>query len=147
MDFVSSLPPAAEADTEIRGGKETILVVEDEPVLRDMANLILTECGYEVLEASNGAEALRMWEQHKGRVHLLLTDMVMPEGISGMELAQRLVAVRPQLKVLFASGYSMDELDTSFLREGHAVFLQKPYTHVTLSKAVRECLDYQDVQS
>jgi FixJ family two-component response regulator len=63
--------------------------------------------------------------------------------MSGMELAQRLVSIQPQLKVIFASGYSMDELDTDFLREGHAVFLQKPYTHVTLPKAVRECLDHE----
>ena len=145
MELVSSLPAESEAETEIRGGKETILVVEDEPVLRDMANLILTECGYAVLEAATGAEALRVWDRHKDKIHLLLTDMVMPEGMSGMELAQRLCAVRPQLKVIFASGYSMDDLDTNFLREGQAVFLQKPYTHVTLSKAVRECLDHQGI--
>ena len=131
-------------DSEVRGGKETILVVEDEPVLREMANLILSNCGYEILEASTGAEALRVWEREKGNIQLLLTDMVMPDGMSGMELAERLVSVRPELKVIFASGYSMDELDPNFLREGHAVFLQKPYTHVTLPKAVRDCLDYDD---
>src|SRR5205085_9618890 len=115
---------------QIRGGEETILVVEDEPVLRDMANVILSDCGYHVLEASTGTEALRVWEQYQGEIHLLLTDMVMPEGMSGMELAQRLLAARPDLKIIFASGYSMDDLDTDFIRDGHALFLQTPYTHV-----------------
>jgi signal transduction histidine kinase/ActR/RegA family two-component response regulator/HAMP domain-containing protein len=132
---------------QIRGGEETILVVEDEPVLRDMANVILTDCGYNVLEAATGADALRVWQQHQGEIHLLLTDMVMPEGMSGMELAQRLLAARHDLKIIFASGYSMDDLDTDFIRDGHAVFLQKPYTHVTLSKAVRDCLDKSQLSS
>jgi signal transduction histidine kinase/CheY-like chemotaxis protein len=131
----------AEAVTEVRGGKETILVVEDEPVLRDLAQVILQECGYEVLEAGTGSEALRVWETHRGHVDLLLTDMVMPDGMSGMELAQRLRDTHPDLKIIFASGYSMEELDTGFVRQGHALFLQKPYTHVSLPKAVRECLD------
>ncbi|HSU52740.1 MAG TPA: ATP-binding protein [Candidatus Dormibacteraeota bacterium] len=130
---------------EVRGGKETILVVEDEPVLRDMAHVILRECGYEVLEAATGHEALRVWERHRGEIDLLLTDMVMPEGMSGMELAERLLASNPDLKIIFASGYSMDELDTDFIRDGHAVFLQKPYTHVSLSKTIRECLDGQEM--
>jgi CheY-like chemotaxis protein len=142
-EMVGATRPGARADAEVRGGKETILVVEDEPVLRDLAKLILDDCGYEVLSAATGAEALHVWDRHNGKVDLLLTDMVMPQGMSGMELAQRLLSVRPELKVIIASGYSMEELDTDFLRNGHAVFLQKPYTHVTLPKAVRECLDRQ----
>jgi len=67
--------------------------------------------------------------------------MVMPEGLSGMELAQQLLASDPRLRIILASGYSMDDLDPNFIREGHAAFLQKPYTHVTLKKAVRDCLD------
>jgi nitrogen-specific signal transduction histidine kinase len=130
-----------EAVTEVRGGKETILVVEDEPVLRDLAQAILQDCGYEVLEAGTGSEALQVWNKIQGNVDLLLTDMVMPDGMSGMELAQRLRDTRPELKIILASGYSMDELDTGFVRQGHALFLQKPYTHVTLPKAVRDCLD------
>jgi CheY-like chemotaxis protein len=136
-------PEETTVTEEVRGGEETILVVEDEPVLRDMANLILREAGYKVLEASTGAEALDVWQRHQGEIHLLLTDMVMPEGMSGMELAQRLLATRSDLKIIFASGYSMDDLDTDFIRDGHAVFLQKPYTHLTLPKAVRDCLDHQ----
>jgi signal transduction histidine kinase/ActR/RegA family two-component response regulator len=132
---------AAETVTEIPGGKETILVVEDEPVLRDLAQVILQDCGYQVLEAGTGSEALQVLNKHDGHVDLLLTDMVMPDGMSGMDLAQRLRDTHPDLKIIFASGYSMEELDTGFIRQGHAQFLQKPYTHVTLPKAVRECLD------
>jgi CheY-like chemotaxis protein len=128
-------------ETEVRGGRETILVVEDEPVLRDMAHVILQECGYEILEASSGREALVVWERHQAAIDLVLTDVVMPEGISGMDLAQRLLAAKPKLKIVFASGYSMDNLDTAFVRNGRAAFLQKPYTHVTLAQAVRSALD------
>jgi signal transduction histidine kinase/CheY-like chemotaxis protein/HAMP domain-containing protein len=135
---VSQLPSGRE---EIRGGEETILIVEDEPVLRDMAKMMLSDCGYKVLEASTGKEAIGIWREHGGSVDLLLTDMVMPEGMSGMDLAESLLKSRPQLKIIFASGYSMDELDTDFVHQGHALFLQKPYTHMTLSRAVRDVLD------
>jgi signal transduction histidine kinase/HAMP domain-containing protein len=130
---------------EVRGGKETILVVEDEPVLRDMAHVILQDCGYNIIEASSGRDALLVWERHKDVVDLLLTDMVMPEGVSGMDLASRLVKAKPGLKVIFASGYSMDDLDPAFLNEHHVIFLQKPYTHLSLAKAVRDCLDRHHV--
>jgi signal transduction histidine kinase len=138
---VESKPADITLAGELRGGKETILIVEDEPVLRDMTQTILQECGYRTLEAASGREAFQVWEQHRESIDLVLTDMVMPEGISGMELAERLVAAKPGLRIIFASGYSMDDLDTAFVRDGHALFLQKPYTHLTLAKTVRECLD------
>jgi signal transduction histidine kinase/HAMP domain-containing protein/ActR/RegA family two-component response regulator len=128
-------------ETELKGGTETILIVEDEPVLRDMAHVILQECGYRILEASSGREALLVWDRHQGAIDLVLTDVVMPEGVSGMDLAQRLLAAKPKLKIVFASGYSMDNLDTAFVRNGRAAFLQKPYTHITLAQAVRGALD------
>ena len=134
---VSTTAPTA----ELRGGNETILVVEDEPVLRELAQVILEDCGYHILEAASGREAIEVWNGHTGGIDLLLTDMVMPEGVSGMDLAHKLHATNPNLKIVFASGYSMDELDDSFLRQGHAVFLQKPYTHLTLAKAIRDALD------
>jgi signal transduction histidine kinase/CheY-like chemotaxis protein len=127
----------------VSGGKETILVVEDEKVLRELAHVILESSGYRVLEAGSGVEALHVWQRHQRSIDLLVTDMVMPEGVSGMDLAQKLQALNPALKIIFASGYSMDDVDTSFLRERRAVFLQKPYTHVTLAQAVRKCLDGQ----
>jgi signal transduction histidine kinase/CheY-like chemotaxis protein len=126
---------------EVCGGNETILLVEDEPVLRDMAHILLQECGYRVLEAATGVEAIQAWERYSGPVDLLLTDMVMPGGMSGMELAQKLLVSKPKLRVVFTSGYSVNELDTDFIHRGGAVFLQKPYTRATLTKAVRECLD------
>jgi CheY-like chemotaxis protein len=101
----------------------------------------LQECGYQVLEAGSGREALMVWEHKQDSIDLVLTDMVMPEGISGMDLARTLLSSKPNLKIIFASGYSMDDIDTAFIQNGRALFLQKPYTHVTLAKAVRDCLD------
>jgi CheY-like chemotaxis protein len=138
---VEAKPALVAPEAEVRGGKETILIVEDEPVLRDMAHVILSECGYSILEASSGREALRVWEQHSGAIDMVLTDVVMPEGISGMDLVRTLLDSKPKLKVIFASGYSMDNLDTAFLSKGRAAFLQKPYTHITLAQAVRSALD------
>ncbi len=126
---------------EVPGGQETILVVEDEKVLREMAHTILENCGYHVLEASSGVEAIHLWDRHSPSIDLVLTDVVMPEGLSGMELAQKLRAAKPDLKIIFASGYSMDDMDASFIRDSNAAFLPKPYTHITLASAVRDCLD------
>jgi signal transduction histidine kinase/CheY-like chemotaxis protein/HAMP domain-containing protein len=140
-DPIPAVSLAPVAATEIRGGNETILIVEDEPVLRDMAHIILEDRGYTILEASSGRDALDVWNQHKEKIDLVLTDMVMPEGISGMDLAHRLLEVQPELKVIFASGYTMDDLDPTFVRERQAMFLQKPYTHLSLAQAVRDCLD------
>lgn len=145
LPATQAAPQASRRDTDptafIRGGKETILVVEDESVLRDMAHLILQESGYRILTAGTGWEALDVWEQQEGKIDLLLTDMVMPEGMSGVELAEKLLMRVPNLKVLFASGYTVDEVSESFLKKNNARFLQKPYTRVTLAKAVRQALD------
>lgn len=125
----------------VRGGHESILVVEDEQVLRDLAHLILHDCGYRVLVAGSGAEALQVWERHSAGIDLVVTDMVMPGGMSGLELAVKLKASRPQFKMIFTSGYNMEESDTDFFRRHGALFLQKPYTRPDLAKVVRECLD------
>jgi two-component system, cell cycle sensor histidine kinase and response regulator CckA len=138
---IQAPPQPAGPTTEIRGGTETILIVEDEPVLRDMAQVILQDSGYRILAANSGREALGVWEQHQDDIDLVLTDMVMPEGISGMDLAQKLIAAKPKLRIIFASGYSMDDLDTVFFRKDGTLFLQKPYTHLSLTQAVRDCLD------
>jgi signal transduction histidine kinase/ActR/RegA family two-component response regulator len=122
-------------------GRETILVVEDEPLLREMAKHILESHGYSVLIASTGAEALEVWEKDRDKVDLLLTDMVMPAGISGLDLARRLQDEKPRLRVVFVSGYSMEDLDTSFLQENRITLLEKPYTHVSLTRSVRQLLD------
>jgi CheY-like chemotaxis protein len=138
---VKAPPPEVAPDAAVRCGHETILVVEDEPLLRDMAHLILQDCGYQVLEAGSGAEALQVWERHPGGIDLVLTDVVMPGGMSGRDLAVKLLASQPRLKIVFTSGYNVDEMNTDFFRRGGAVFLQKPYTRPKLAKAVRDCLD------
>ncbi len=138
---VKAAPPDTSQTAKVRGGHETILVVEDEPVLRDMAHLILQDCGYHVLEAGSGAEALQVWERNPGGIDLMLTDIVMPGGMSGRELAAKLLASHPQLKIIFTSGYNVEETNTDFFRRGGAVFLQKPYTRTDLARAVRQRLD------
>lgn len=125
----------------VRGGNETILVVEDEPILRDMAQVILEECGYQIFEAATGKEALDLWDKHSEKIDLLLTDMVMPDGMSGRELAETLLMRQPKLKVIFTSGYSMDDVNTEVLSKNNARFLQKPYTRTSLARAVRLTLD------
>ena len=131
------------ADTPVRGGKETILIVEDELVLREMARDILRDYGYRLLEASSGREALEIWQNASGEIDLLLTDMVMPEGISGVALAERLLSDRPGLKIIFTSGYSTTEINAELLSRSQARFLQKPYSHTTLARTVRDCLDLE----
>jgi signal transduction histidine kinase/HAMP domain-containing protein/ActR/RegA family two-component response regulator len=126
---------------QVRGGHETILIVEDEPAVLAMGKLILQDCGYNILEALSGVQALELWRLHRDSIDLLLTDMVMPHGISGMDLALSLVQDKPSLKVLLTSGYCVDDFDTDFISRNSTAFLQKPYTRLTLAKAVRQSLD------
>jgi PAS domain S-box-containing protein len=128
------------ARPRVRGGSETILLVEDEPVLRELARVILQDYDYQVLEASNGIEALQVWDEHNGKIDLLLTDMVMPEGMNGRELAEELKARRPDLKIIYTSGYSADVMgyDSGLC---DTMFLQKPYAPPLLAQTVRDCLD------
>ena len=121
-------------------GTETILLVEDEERVRRLARTILAGHGYSVLEAPNGAEALRISEQHGGAIHLLVTDVVMPE-MSGRELASRLIAKNPDMKVLFVSGYTDDTVLRYGVVQAGIPFLQKPFTPSTLARKVREVLD------
>ena len=122
-------------------GDETILIVEDEEMLRQLARDILQDCGYRTVEASSGRQALELWKQHEGRFNLLLTDMVMPEGISGIRLAEMLHEDTPDLKVVFMSGYTADEINADLLARNRASFIQKPYGHLELAKIVRDSLD------
>jgi two-component system, cell cycle sensor histidine kinase and response regulator CckA len=124
----------------VRGGKETILVVEDEPVLREMVCEILKQYDYQVIEAGTGVEALRVWDEFDGEVDLLLTDMVMPEGMTGRELAVQLKKRKPELKVIYSSGYSPDSNGRE-LGQNDTVFLAKPYLPPQLARVVRQCLD------
>jgi CheY-like chemotaxis protein len=129
------------AQNEAPGGDETILLVEDEPALRELVQEILQKKGYAVLEAATGAQALEVWRQHQDDIDLLLTDMMMPEGVSGRELAEKVLADRPDLKVIFTSGYSIDVVSPGFTFKQGQTFLQKPYQPETLAQTVREVLN------
>ncbi|MDB6109959.1 MAG: Histidine kinase [Pedosphaera sp.] len=146
LPATSKTMPEASEDTTItvrpvRGGHETILVVEDEPVLRDLAQLILQDCGYRVLDAASGVDALTVWQRHQGGIDLLLTDMIMPDGLSGKDLADSLLSAKPDLKIIFTSGYNVEDIRAEMNGKGSSRFLQKPYSRSTLAQAVRECLD------
>jgi two-component system, cell cycle sensor histidine kinase and response regulator CckA len=130
-----------DADRKVRGGRETILVVEDELVLRLLITRALEAYGYRVIAASTGLAALELWDEHCSVVDLLLADIVMPDGVSGGRLADQLRAEKPGLKVLFMSGYPGDIAGRGLdLREGYN-FLQKPFSAAQLAQAVRDSLD------
>jgi CheY-like chemotaxis protein len=132
---VPSSPPPRER------GTETVLIVEDEDMVRAVVHTLLTQSGYRVLEASQGQEALTISQQHAGPIHLLVTDVIMPQ-MSGRELAERLGQTRPEMKVLFVSGYTDDDVLRHGVREESASFLQKPFTGDALARKVREVLDH-----
>ncbi len=121
-------------------GRETILLVEDQEAVRTLASRVLRSCGYAVLEAANGREALATCAAHPGAIHLLLTDVVMPH-LSGRELAERLAVARPDTKVLFMSGYTDDALIRHGVEEAKLAFLRKPFTPPELSRKVRSVLN------
>ncbi len=130
------------APKEALQGKETILLAEDDEMVRNLVLEVLRHYGYQVLEASNGGAALLICERHKGQVHLLITDVVMPE-MSGRELAVRLSQLRPDMKVLFMSGYTDNAIvDQGVLAEG-TPFIQKPFAPDALAHKVKEVLEQQ----
>jgi PAS domain S-box-containing protein len=133
-------PEQVEPPQAHKGGAETILLVEDEALLRTMVSDFLEGSGYHVLEAANGTEAIRIAEEHTEPIHLLLTDVVMP-GINGQVLAERLTADRPETKVLFMSGYIDDAVVRREMLDPDMQFLQKPFTLPVLASKVREMLE------
>jgi PAS domain S-box-containing protein len=125
----------------IAGRNETILVVEDEPVLRANVRSVLTRLGYRVLEASHGRAAVEVWKQHRAEIQLVLTDMVMPGGMTGIDLAAELLRQDPKLKVVFASGYSADIASNDFPMVEGLNFLSKPFEVQKLAQIIRQRLD------
>ncbi len=135
MTVEPSAPEEPLADN-IPSNAVTILVVEDEEMLREFVSDALTAVGYRVLSAANGRAALKIWEEHRNEIDLLLTDVVMPESISGRELAHTLINDKPDLKVIFTSGYSAELIGADFEREKQHAFLAKPYLPDRLTQAV-----------
>lgn len=123
-----------------RRGPRTVLVAEDEPGVRLPVRRILASHGYRVLEAEDGAAALRIAQGHEGAIDLLLTDVVMP-GMNGDELARRMRSVRSGIRVVFMSGYSTEAVATHGVLSPGAAFLQKPFTIEELVDRLRDALD------
>ena len=151
--FLITLPAATETPTAAaskgeasgtQGGTETILVVEDEPVVRQLMRNILGRFGYQVLEAASGLAALKIWRQQPDRVALLLTDVIMPDGMTGWDLAEQLSKDQPKLKIVYTTGYGAELTGRErHLKEG-VNFVQKPFTPAKLLQTVRRCLDTND---
>jgi CheY-like chemotaxis protein len=119
---------------------ETILLVEDETVVRDLMRQVLQTTGYTVLEAANGEQALQLSDGYRSSIHLLVADVVLP-GLSGPEVAKQLVLTRPDMRVIYMSGYARETVERYGVAEGHHLFLQKPFTPTTFLAHVREALD------
>ena len=132
----ATLPPLREAPV---GGPETILLVEDEVALQEATAEYLKARGYSVLKARNGAEALELCEQHRSRIQLLLTDLVMPV-MAGPELASALLEQLPDLKIIYMSGYTDRTVDERMLGP-NAVFLQKPFSLDVLARRIRQLVE------
>jgi PAS domain S-box-containing protein len=127
----------------VQGGSETILLVEDDSEVRKITRRVLENLGYRIHEAASAREALAVWDQYREEIALLVTDVVMPDGLSGRDLTDQLRQQRPALKVILISGYSpeMAGRETEFFRKGESFFLQKPCPAQLLGETVRQCLD------
>ena len=122
-------------------GREIVLVVEDEPALRILVHRVLARCGYTVLLADSGREAITLWKQNRDRIELLLTDIIMPDGMTGWQLAGRLLGEKPELKVIYTSGYSAETAGHKPGAMDSHLFLPKPYAPRELAQLVRTALD------
>jgi two-component system, cell cycle sensor histidine kinase and response regulator CckA len=128
------------APVDVRRGAETLLLVEDEEDVRGLARDVLVESGYTVLEAATAEEAVRICEEHEGPISLLLSDVVMP-NVSGPQLAKRLVDLRPEIQVLYMSGYTDEAIVHHGVLEPGTAFIEKPFTPEGLTGKVRDVLD------
>ena len=136
--LLKSAPPAL---ADLRGGHETILLAEDDPALRVAVRKALSQLGYRILEAPTGVKALEVWQQSRDEISLLLTDLVMPDGMSGTALAQRLLQENPKLKVIYMSGYSAEVVGKNFPLAEDVSFLTKPFPAQKLAQTIRDRLD------
>jgi two-component system cell cycle sensor histidine kinase/response regulator CckA len=143
---IGDLDVVALKPTLVSRGHETVLLVEDEPALRQLAARVLTSRGYRVLHAGQPHDALALMDQHAGHIQLLLTDIVMPE-MGGRALARRVQAEHPETRVLYMSGYSAGAIVHHGVLEAGTSFLQKPFTPSALAQKVREVLDAAEAAS
>ena len=129
---------ASNMKANLPGGRERILLVEDDPDVRMVMRNELETSGYQIWEAANGLEALKVWKTNASQIDLLLTDIVMPGGLTGWDLADRLREERPDLKVILVSGYHPDKTGK---KRPESLILPKPFTLESLTETVRNCLD------
>jgi PAS domain S-box-containing protein len=139
LEPVGAAPVAAGPERALGRGAR-ILLVEDEGPVRELAKLVLEQAGFTVWAASSGADACRVFEEQGGQADLLFTDMVMPDGMTGGELAEQLRARKPDLKVIYTSGYTAETFGPEALFTEEAPFLPKPYTPQLLVQTIQECL-------
>ena len=139
---IPAAPSPGQNPVSLGCGHETILLVEDDEDLRNMVAMGLRKFGYQVLEAANGKRAMALWRSVTNPIHLLFVDMVMPGGITGLQLARQFKAERPQLKIIISSGYSTEASTLSKLADDSLLFLPKPFQISTLCNTVRSKLDH-----
>jgi len=137
----AQITPVIVTKAKLLDEKETIMLVEDEESVRRIARNILKKKGYQVIEASTGAEALRIWTEKHDSIDLVITDVIMPGGMTGRQLAEELWKRHPGLKIILASGYHADTAGAGFHAEEGVNFLQKPYDMVALLRTIRAQLD------
>jgi len=139
VDVTDEVPSEDARGLASEQGTETILLVEDEQRVRDLVSTVLRRCGYTVLEACRGEEALEVARNHVAPIHLLLSDIVMP-GMGGRVVAARITELRPGTRILLMSGYSDDVILRTGIAAADTPFIQKPFTASDLAQKVREVL-------
>ena len=139
----SPKPETSESDAELRGS-ETLLLVEDESAVRHPASEFLKKCGYTVIEARDGLQAIEAAGKYSGKIDLMVTDVVMP-GMSGGQVAELLADSRREMKVLFVSGYAERVVQNHQILDAHTNFLQKPFALASLARKIREVLSKKEV--
>lgn len=144
MDSAAMGPSEEKTTQPVGGGKETILLVEDDPTVRMLVGQSLRKLGYTIHEAANGKEAMVLWQDFGSSIDLLFTDMVMPEGMTGLELVERLQAMKPGLKAIISSGYSSEMVHAGKPTRAGVHYLPKPYETHVLAAAVRTSLERGD---